>query len=60
MLEKRLVSLAAALIVLLGSDSLAFAATGVTGCRIFSYNPNPVTSAMGVLRWFQEMPLRQS
>jgi hypothetical protein len=47
MLGKRLVSLAAALIVLLGSDSSVFAAAGVTGGRIFSYNPNPVTSAMG-------------
>ncbi|MDR2818432.1 MAG: PorV/PorQ family protein [Endomicrobium sp.] len=47
MLEKRLVSLAAALIVLLGSDSSVFAAAGVTGGRMFSYNPNPVTSAMG-------------
>jgi tetratricopeptide (TPR) repeat protein len=48
MLEKRLVSLTAALIVAsLVFDSSAFAAAGVTGGRVFSYNPNSVTSAMG-------------
>jgi hypothetical protein len=47
MLEKRLLSLVAALIVLLGSDPSVFAAAGITVGRMFLYNPNPVTSAMG-------------
>ncbi|MDR2399616.1 MAG: hypothetical protein LBD61_04230 [Endomicrobium sp.] len=47
MLEKRLVSLTAALVVLLGSDSSVIANGGITGGRMFSYNPNSATSAMG-------------
>jgi tetratricopeptide (TPR) repeat protein len=48
MLGKRLVSLTAALIVVsLLFDSSVFAAAGVTGGRMFSYNPNSLTSAMG-------------
>jgi tetratricopeptide (TPR) repeat protein len=47
MLEKRLGSLAAALIVSLIFNSSGFSAAGVTGGRMFSYNPNSVTLAMG-------------
>ncbi|MDR1086889.1 MAG: hypothetical protein LBL16_01360 [Endomicrobium sp.] len=47
MLEKRLVSLTTALAVLLGSDTSVIANAGIAGGRMFSYNPNSVTSAMG-------------